>query len=250
MATFGFTTSFEPARSGARSGARSAPAWDVYLIGDGYSLHAYHPPDIYAPNPPRQQLVVPADITVLLYTPAGGVTDDDVENQVVGRDEAAPLAFEPIVVPANNPDGVAEHILVFPSLRSGFRLEEMIPIKKFGFYFLNLRSSANQDRASLKLNEPLRNRCALYIGNPLPMVATKLTRRNCFLGNYAYLSDILQLIAKQHKPTKVHWLACRSDYPVNSAKFYAQASGRFGFFGDYDNINQAAMLGLIGQVLG
>src|SRR6516225_6931289 len=96
---------------------RADIGWDVYLIGHGYSLQAYHPPDNYAPCPPRRLLRVPEGITVLFYVQPGGVLDDAVESQVVGRPEAAPLAYEPIVVPGNNPDHVAEHILVFPSVK-------------------------------------------------------------------------------------------------------------------------------------
>jgi hypothetical protein len=56
-------------------------------------------------------------------------------------------------------------------------------------------------------------------------------------GNHAYLSDVLKLIAKQHTPTRVHWLACRNAYPNASRQFYAQPSGTFGPFGGYDNVD-------------
>ena len=228
---------------------RADPGWDVYLVGHGYSLEHYYRPDNYAPHPPRQQLQVPEGITVLFYVPSGGMLDDQVEGQVVGRPGAEPLAYAPIVVPRDNPDQVAEHILVFPSLATGFRLQEMVQIVKFGFFW-NLDTRAmNPDLAPLRLIAPLRDKCALYIGNPKPQVSkpqvsqkpqasqTTTICRNLFLGNYAYLSDILKLIARQHTPTRVHWLACRAVYPDASRKFYAQASGPFGCFADYDNVN-------------
>ncbi len=214
------------------------PGWDVYLVGHGYSLEHYHPPDRYAPHPPRQQLQVPDGIEVLFYVPAGGMLDDEVEDQVVGRHGAEPFPDPPIEVRSGNPDQVAEHILVFPSLRTGFHLPEMVPIMKFGF-FANLHTTGmNPDLAPLRLIALLRDKCALYVGNRKPQVPeTTAIRRNLYLGNYAYLSDILKLIAKQHTPTRVHWLACRAEYPQDSRKFYAQESGTFGVFSDFDNVD-------------
>ncbi|HTT24115.1 MAG TPA: hypothetical protein VMG82_34645 [Candidatus Sulfotelmatobacter sp.] len=228
---------------------RADPGWDVYLVGHGYSLEHYHRPDNYAPHPPRQRLQVPEGITVLFYVPPGGMLDDAVEDQVVGRDGGEQLAYEPIEVPKGNPNQVAEHILVFPSLRTGFHLPEMIQIMKFGF-FLNLQTRAmNPDLAPLRFIAPLRDKCALYVGNRKPQVPeTTAIRRNLYLGNYAYLSDILTLIARQHTPIRVHWLACRADYPQASRKFYAQASGTFGVFSDFDNVDLREET--LGQALG
>ena len=223
-----------------RSEPAQVPAWNVYLVGHGYSLEHYHRPDKYAPHPPRGLLQVPEGITVLFYVPDHGLLDNNVESQVVGRHGAAPVPYVPIVVQSDNPDQVAEHILVFPSLNTGFHLPEMVRIMKFGF-FSNLNTKAmNPDLAPLRLIAPLRDRCALYIGSQKPFMAHNAALlRNCYLGNYAYLSDILKLIARQHTPTRVHWLACRDGYPDASTNFYAQATGPFGRDGNFDHLTDA-----------
>jgi len=220
---------------------RADPGWDVYLVGHGYSLEQFNPLDNYAPHPPRLVMQVPEGISVLFYVQPGGLLDDSVEDQVVGREGAAPLAYEPIVVTRNNPDRVAEHILVFPSVNTDFTLHEMVQIVKGSFFSSFPTSHMNPDLAPLRLIAPVRDKCALYVGSPRIQGVrdTKNIRRNLYLGNYAYLSDILKLIARQHTPTRVHWIACRAAYPDQSRKFYAQASGTFGVFGDYDNTNLA-----------
>ena len=210
------------------------PTWNVYLVGHGYQSDS-HWHDKYAPHPPRLQLQVPQGITVLFYVGPHEFFDNDLEEQV-RADNAVALA----AVTSDSPDPVAEHILVFPSLKTDFLLPEMVRIMKFDLH-LNLdRRVMNPDLAPLRLMAELRDRCGLYVGNPAPMLMPPNQRssilRNIYLGNYAYLSDILKLIASKHTPTRVHWLACRADYPAASTKFYTQARGRFNAFGDYDNL--------------
>lgn len=122
--------------------------------------------------------------------------------------------------PQGNPKNEAEHILVWPSLKTDFRLAEMVRMHKLG-----------DPNTGPQLQGDLANRCGMYIGSPLPLMLPRGQpdfRRNLAQANWAYLSSILTAIATAHTPTRVHWCACRYLFPNTSAAFFNQATNPFG----------------------
>jgi hypothetical protein len=213
--TFVWATSEQEARTRWGDQLDGPEVWDVYLVGHGYSLKNYHRVEDNAPNPPQGILRVPHGIYVLFYCDAPGLFDSNWEDGVVGGNPNT--GFGPKSVPPGNPKNEAEHILVWPSLSTGFAIRDMVQMLKGG---------VDPNTGPVQLQRDLRNRCGLYIGRPRPFghpdVGGTLAQ-----ANWAYLSSILTAIATAHTPTRVHWCACRYDYPGN-ALFFSQATNPFG----------------------
>jgi len=193
-----------------------------------------------APIPRGWFLKVPSDIWVAFYVAEFGVFDKAMEQPILNHQWQEEVEW----VEPRNPTRVCEHILSYPSLETGFTLRNMVNIYKPGFDLNN--GKGNPDTVSLQLSRELHDRDGMYVGHgrPLGKKWGAINERGICRGNYALLSDILELISEKHTPTLVHWFACRGRWE-GSASFYAQTIGSSASAGDFGRLTTEQLTSII-----
>jgi len=219
---------------------QTAGQWNVYLVGHGYSLYNYGaiPPNSHVPRP-RTTFTVPVGIPrVNFYCAEGEMIGGNREQHRIMGSEDPPMA---VVEHYDANTDHNQHLLVFPSTDlEGVALGSMVQIRKVGFHPNDNNMLLLPDSAPLVFssNPPFLDGCMIYVGTSVlrpaivgPHVNVRNIKGHC-LGNYAALSDILELIQRHHQPTIVHWVACRGEIYAtdqdDGLDFYAQCRGFVG----------------------
>ncbi|MGB9457024.1 MAG: putative adhesin [Bryobacteraceae bacterium] len=242
-ARYGPSVQFSEVQGGV---APAAATWDVYLVGHGYTLENYVPAAWHGPIPQQQAFTVPQGITVIFYTAVGGYFDSKDQAPILAGNVHNQVPVVPVVEtwPAGSA-GRFQHVLLFPSVKiDPLKLHQMVHIIKVGYHPLNPKDGpTHPDTAKLVLakNPPFQNRVPMYVGYPKQQGGgAAYNLRNHCLGNYACLSDILDLIRGKHTPTRVHWLACRAGYPGDEG-FWGQCRAPVNAAGEVPEVDTAVL---------